>query len=135
MLDKFHIAERLGAVCRKFRGTNDKFHMSSDVWIEVRDKSGNLKSSSFQHNLRTNAGADFWDAQLFKVATAAATAEAGAGRQHLTAAPRRRRYPPIPCSTQRRRYAIREIPRRWRAARSRSLAYRPCRNRSPDRSP
>lgn len=74
MLDKFHIAERLGAVCRKFRGTNDKFHMSSDVWIEVRDKSGNLKSSSFQHNLRTNAGADFWDAQLFKVATAAATA-------------------------------------------------------------
>lgn len=58
------------------RGAVDRFRMYSDVTVEVRDKFGNLKSRSVQHNLRTNLGADFWSNQLFSTASASATATA-----------------------------------------------------------
>jgi hypothetical protein len=74
MFDTFRIKDRVGAVSGKARGAADRVSFRSDILIEVRDKAGKLKSSSFQHNLRTNAGADFWDSQLFKVGAAAATA-------------------------------------------------------------
>lgn len=74
MFDFFRVKEVAGAVTRKVRGAQDRVHFRSDILVVVRDKDGNEKSRSFQHNLRTNAGADFWDAQLFKVAAAGATA-------------------------------------------------------------
>jgi len=65
MIERLRIAEMLGAVTRKLRGAQDEVHFRSDIVIEVRDKDGRLKSRSFQHNLRTNVGADYWDSQLF----------------------------------------------------------------------
>jgi LytS/YehU family sensor histidine kinase len=47
----------------------------SDVEIIVRDKFGKIKHRSVQHNLRTNAGANFWHAQLFGSASATAVAK------------------------------------------------------------
>lgn len=59
---------------------NDSFGIRSDILVEVHDKDGNLKSRSFQHNLRTNAGADFWNTQLFSTTPGGA----GAGFLALT---------------------------------------------------
>ena len=73
-VESFKVVERVGALVHKLRGVRDRVRFRSDVLLEIRDKEGRLKHRSFQHNLRTNAGADFWDAQLFKVASAAATA-------------------------------------------------------------
>jgi hypothetical protein len=67
MFDRFRIKEAPGAFTRKLRGAEDICHFRSDIWIEVRDKHGNLKSRCFQNNLRTNVGADFWDSQLFRI--------------------------------------------------------------------
>lgn len=47
------------------RRFSDRVGIHSDVVIEVRDADGRLRFRSEQHNLRTNAGADFWNAQLF----------------------------------------------------------------------
>lgn len=74
MLENFRIKEAIGAFTRKLRGVEDGVHFRSDITVEIRDKFGNLKSRSVQHNLRVNGGADFWDAQLFNVASAGATA-------------------------------------------------------------
>lgn len=74
MLEKFRLSEITGRFSRKQRSADERFVVFSDVTVEVRDKFGNLKSRSEQHNLRTTVGIDFWDSQLFKVGTAAATA-------------------------------------------------------------
>lgn len=55
----------------KKRGMSDRFGIWSDVEVIVRDKYGKLKFYSFQHNLRTNVGADFWNTQLFSTSVAA----------------------------------------------------------------
>src|SRR4051812_37774023 len=64
-LDRFHFKDLIGAVTRKLRVAEDHFGIHSDVHVIVRDKFGNVKSESFQHNLRTNAGANYWNTQLF----------------------------------------------------------------------
>mgnify|MGYP003393983110 CR=1 FL=1 len=74
MLDFFKTFERICSGVGLKRTAEDRHWMHSDVTLEIRDKDGNLKHYSVQKNLRTNVGADFWDAQLFKVATAGATA-------------------------------------------------------------
>src|SRR6266403_3864537 len=74
MFDFFRFKEAVKAFTNKIRGVEEKFKFSSDILVEIHDKDGNLKHRSFQKNLRTNVGADFWDQQLFKVGAAAATA-------------------------------------------------------------
>src|SRR5271157_2356364 len=67
MLDKFNFREALGAITRKLRPAGDTLSFRSDIEVVVRDKDGNVRSRSFQHNARVNAGADFWNQQLFGV--------------------------------------------------------------------
>ena len=72
MRDLLSFTEMVGAIVRKARSMNDRMPLIySDVLIVVRDRDGREKSRSFQHNLRTNAGADFWNTQLFSTAPAA----------------------------------------------------------------
>jgi hypothetical protein len=74
MLDQFRLSEFVGAVTRKLRPVHDSFTIHHTVEATFRDRTGRITSHSITHNLRTNLGADFWDAQLFKVAAAGATA-------------------------------------------------------------
>lgn len=74
MFDNFRLVDAAKAFSRAFRGVEEWLQFHSDITLEIRDKDGNLKHRSQQKNLRTNAGADFWDQQLFKVGTAGATA-------------------------------------------------------------
>lgn len=67
MIEKFPVQESAGAQSSKRRSALDRFEVFSDVTIEVRDKFGNLKSRSVQHNLRTTVGIDFWDFALFAI--------------------------------------------------------------------
>lgn len=67
MIEKFPVSEFAGASSSKRRTAQDRFEVFSDVVIEVRDKFGNLKSRSEQHNLRTTVGIDFWDFALFAI--------------------------------------------------------------------
>lgn len=72
MREFLNFSEMVSFITKKARAAHDKMpRMYSDVLIEVRDKDGKLKSRSFQHNLRTNAGADFWNTQLFTTAPGA----------------------------------------------------------------
>ena len=57
------------------RRSEDCLGIHSDVLIEVRDRDGRLRFRSEQHNLRTSAGVDFWNAQIFS----ASPASKGAG--------------------------------------------------------
>jgi len=72
--DIFRLSELAGAITRKLRPASDSFLIKHTVEATFRDCYGNVTSHSITKNLRTNLGADFWDAQLFKVATAGATA-------------------------------------------------------------
>lgn len=74
MLDKMRCSDVLGNFTRKLRRMIDSHSLYSDIEVIVRDKNGNIKSRSMQHNLRTNVGADFWNTQLF--ATGAAGSQA-----------------------------------------------------------
>jgi hypothetical protein len=66
MLELLNFKEMVAVITRKMRQANDQMpRIHSDVLVEIRDKNGKLKCRSFQHNLRTNAGADFWNTQLF----------------------------------------------------------------------
>lgn len=80
MFETFALREKIAAFIRKPRGLADACHFRSDILVEVRDKTGKIKSRSFQHNLRTNVGADFWNTQLFS----ASPGGAGAGFMALT---------------------------------------------------
>lgn len=80
MLDSFKFSDLMATVSRKLRSAEDRYCFRSDILVEVRDRDGNLKSRSFQHNLRTNVGADFWNTQLFSTAPGGA----GAGFMALT---------------------------------------------------
>lgn len=72
MRDRLNFKDMIAAIARKARAAHDVMPgIRSDVLIIVRDKDGKEKSRSFQHNLRTNAGADFWNTQLFSTAPAA----------------------------------------------------------------
>jgi hypothetical protein len=78
MFERFKMSEIAGVFTKKKRQLMDIVAprgVRSDVWLEIRDKDGNLKHQSFQHNLRTNGGADFWNAQLFGAASATAVAK------------------------------------------------------------
>lgn len=74
MLDSYQVSEAAGLVTGKKRQSLDNFIMYSDVEFTIRDKFGNQKHYSFQHNLRTNAGADFWNTQLFSTSPGTAGA-------------------------------------------------------------
>jgi len=74
MLDSFKFSDFVGAVTRKLRLADDTFRIRATVLVEVRDKYGNLKSRSFQKNMRVNNGADFWNTQLFALSPGAAGA-------------------------------------------------------------
>lgn len=74
LFDWLKSGESMGSFTKKTREAVDRHFVFSDVEVIVRDKDGNLKSRSLQHNLRTNVGADFWNTQLF--ATGAASAQA-----------------------------------------------------------
>jgi hypothetical protein len=65
MIDSFDFYDRVLSCVGLQRQTSDSFCLHSDIEVTVRDKYGSLKSHSFQHNLRTNGGADFWNTQLF----------------------------------------------------------------------
>lgn len=73
-MDSFQVTEQTWAGTSITRPTLDGFKLHNVVEAIFRDRFGNITSQSKVTNLRTNVGADFWDAQLFKVATAGATA-------------------------------------------------------------
>jgi len=68
--DNFKQQEKLGASTRKSRSSEDNLQFHSDVEVIVKDKRGKIKHYSLQKNLRTNAGADFWNTQLFSATLA-----------------------------------------------------------------
>ena len=83
MLEFLNFEDMVRFVVKKARAMNDRMPlMYSDVTVEIRDKDGNLKFHAEQHNLRTNAGADFWNTQLFSTSPAAK----GAGYMALSTA-------------------------------------------------
>jgi hypothetical protein len=73
-MDSFKTNDIAGASGARSRPIEEFFREHSRVEVVVRDTAGNVKSTAHGTNLRVNGGADFWDAQLFKVAAAAATA-------------------------------------------------------------
>jgi hypothetical protein len=73
-MDSFNTADAAAPGGQRRRAARDSFRERSQVEVVVRDSAGNVKAIARGHNLRVNGGADFWDAQLFKVATAGATA-------------------------------------------------------------
>ena len=74
MSDTYTFSEQIGAGVAIARPTVDGFPIKNVVEAIFRDRHGNITGQSKVFNLRTNVGADFWDAQLFKVAAAGATA-------------------------------------------------------------
>lgn len=72
--EKFKLSELIGACARKLRFVEDHYGIHSDVTVIVKDKDGLVKFHSFQHNLRTNVGADFWNTQLFSTSAAGSQA-------------------------------------------------------------
>lgn len=73
--DKFNFADRLLSSVGLKRMSQDTFKFTASVEVVIRDKDGNVKHRTVQHNLRTNAGANFWNAQLFGSASATAVAK------------------------------------------------------------
>ena len=73
-MDTYTFSEQIGTGVGLARPTTDGFPLRNVVEAVFRDRHGNITSQSKVFNLRTNVGADFWDAQLFKVAAAGATA-------------------------------------------------------------
>lgn len=73
-MDNYTFSEQTSVGVVLARPTLDGFPLKNTVEAIFRDRYGNITSQSKVYNLRTNVGADFWDAQLFKVAAAGATA-------------------------------------------------------------
>lgn len=73
--ESFPVTEIAGARVGLPRAAVDSFVYRGEVDVVFRDKDGNVKSRSHQKNLRTNAGANFWNAQLFGAASATAVAK------------------------------------------------------------
>lgn len=71
MLDDLRTRDCSSSFTTKKRQIEDRHWMYSDVEVTVKDKDGKIKHYSLQKNLRTNAGADFWNTQLFSTSIAA----------------------------------------------------------------
>lgn len=71
MNDGLKTNDLASSMTSKKRSVEDRHWMYSDVEVTVKDKDGNIKHHSIQKNLRTNAGADFWNTQLFSTSQAA----------------------------------------------------------------
>jgi hypothetical protein len=64
-LDFIHVFEKALAGVGLRRGSEDRVTFRNTVEVVVRDKFGNVKSRSVTHNLKTNAGNDFLNKQMF----------------------------------------------------------------------